>query len=200
MAHSGICIIPGCSNTLIVARGYCDAHYRRWKRNGDPIAGRTPNGDAHQFFRDVVLSYEGNECLIWPFNRNPKGYGQIARLGEGSGKKDLVHRKVCEAVNGPPPSPEHEAAHSCGNGRGGCCAKRHLSWKTPGGNTADKFLHGTVARGSAIASAVLTEETVIRIRQMIADGIAQKDIAAALGIAKQTVNNIHKRRTWAWLV
>ncbi|WP_292637037.1 hypothetical protein [Mesorhizobium sp.] len=55
------------------------------------------------------------------------------------GKCRRVSRLVCEEVHGPPPSPDHEAAHSCDNGDLGCATKRHLSWKTPKENTADKF-------------------------------------------------------------
>jgi hypothetical protein len=199
MAHHGICSVPNCRNTLIVAHGLCDAHYRRQRKHGTPTGGRTPQGETHAFFRDVVMVYDGNECLIWPYNRNGTGYGQMSRLGAGSGKKDLVHRKVCEMVNGPAPSPEHQAAHSCGNGRGGCCAKRHVSWKTAGGNTADKFLHGTIPRGEKVHNAIMTEAEVIRAREMIASGMMQKEIAAEMGVSKQTINHIRMGNTWSWL-
>lgn len=38
-----ICSIEGCSNK-VRARGWCDKHYRRWKRNGDPMVKRRVRG------------------------------------------------------------------------------------------------------------------------------------------------------------
>lgn len=197
MAHQGICSVSGCCNTLIVAKDFCDKHYRRFRAHGDPLAGRTPVGEQTRYFNDVVLQYDGNGCLTWPYNRNPKGYGQMSRIGAGSGKKDLVHRRVCEEVNGPPPTPEHEAAHSCGKGRQGCCAKRHLSWKTSGGNTADKYLHGTVARGEMISK--LTEDDVRKIRVRLSNGEPQTAIAKDYPVSHKTISKIHVEETWDWL-
>lgn len=197
MAHQGICSVSDCDNTIIVARGLCDKHYRRWKTHGDPLAGRTPVGDQMRYYLDVVLKYEGNECLTWPYNRNPRGYGQMSRHGDGSGKKDLVHRKVCEEVNGPPPTPKHQAAHSCGKGKEGCCAKRHLSWKTSGGNMADKYLHGTVTRGEMISK--LTEDSVRQIRVRLSRGEPQTVIAKDYNVSHKTISKIHVGETWRWL-
>lgn len=33
------CVIPGCPAPRL-ARGWCDAHYRRWRRHGNPLGGR----------------------------------------------------------------------------------------------------------------------------------------------------------------
>lgn len=66
MAHQGICAVTGCDNTLIIAKDFCEKHYRRFLAHGDPNAGRLSPGEHQQYFTDVVLKYEGNECLIWP--------------------------------------------------------------------------------------------------------------------------------------
>jgi len=135
-----ICSIESCSKPIHVkSRRFCNAHYQRWRVHGDPRSGAPLRGGVKRYFQDVVLSYEGNECLIWPFARNAKGYG-IMRGG-------IVSRIVCERANGPPPTPEHQAAHSCGKGHEACCTKRHLSWKTQTENNADKLIHGTSRRG-----------------------------------------------------
>jgi len=34
-----LCSVGGCNNP-VNTRGYCSAHYGRWKRHGDPLAGR----------------------------------------------------------------------------------------------------------------------------------------------------------------
>lgn len=36
------CLVVGCGSR-VVAHGYCDPHYRRWKVHGDPHGGRRPN-------------------------------------------------------------------------------------------------------------------------------------------------------------
>jgi hypothetical protein len=87
------------------------------------------------WLRDVALPYSGDECLVWPFGREPTGYCSMGRHG----KKFYVHRHVCELVHGAPPTPKHHAAHSCNNGPGGCVSPRHLSWKTNAENQHDRF-------------------------------------------------------------
>lgn len=38
MSTPAICTIRGCTG-LCLARGWCEAHYRRWRRHGDPRGG-----------------------------------------------------------------------------------------------------------------------------------------------------------------
>lgn len=169
-------------------------HYNRWREHGDPLAGRTVRGELLRYFSDVVLTYEGDECLIWPFNRNPGGYGRVSI----DGREQLVSRRVCEEANGPPPTPEHHAAHSCGKGHEGCCTKRHLSWKTGTENMADKLLHGTDTRGERNGASKLN---AVAVREIIAlkGTLVQKDIAQRYGIRVQQVSKIQRGERWGWL-
>lgn len=137
------CSVDGCGKPT-VARGWCTSHWTRWSRHGDPQGGDTGKGELPRFFREIVLAYDGNNCLPWPFGRHHNGYASM--LSEGQTK--YVHRLVCEEANGPPPTPKHDAAHSCGRGHEGCVTRRHLRWATRAENEADKIRHGTrIARG-----------------------------------------------------
>lgn len=145
-----------------------------------------------RFFREVVLSHDGEGCVPWPYVKNDKGYGQLWR--DGSMKR--VHRLVCKEVNGPPPTPQHEAAHLCGNS--GCCAPRHLVWKTPSENATDKLIHGTHSRGERHGSAKLNREQVLEIRAL--RGIESlRSIARRFGVSRSAVSEILAGRRWKWL-
>ncbi len=98
-------------------------------------AGRSA---AMRWVRDVALPYSGDDCLIFPFRREPTGYAGTVRRG----KKMYYHRYICELVHGAPPTPKHHAAHSCDNGPGGCVNPNHLSWKTNAENQTDRFRDG----------------------------------------------------------
>lgn len=191
------CSIDGCKGNAHYSacgcRGWCGKHYQRWQRLGDPLAGGTFDGEPERYLSEVVLAYEGDECLPWPFGKSG-GYGTIYI----DGRSHLVHRRVCERVNGPPPTPEHDAAHSCGKGHEACCAKRHLSWKTHVGNMADKITHGTSNRGERHGSAKLTNGDVLAIRELQGQKL-QREIAAQFGISTTCVSQIHRREIWGWL-
>jgi len=140
------------------------------------------------------MAYDGDECLPWPFTRNSDGRGQI---WDGA-KASLVHRMVCERVNGPPPTPKHEAAHSCGHGHLACATKGHLSWKTPTENAADKIIHGTLIRGEQQWMAKLTETDVHEIRSLLGTTTKQS-IATTFGVSPDNIRAIEIGRSWAWL-
>lgn len=151
-------------------------------------------GDPERFYREVALSYEGDECLTWPYCVSASGYAML----RSAGTTEVVSRRVCEEVNGPPPTPQHEAAHSCGKGNLGCVTKRHLSWKTPLENTADKFIHGTVLKGERNGNAKLTDDEA---RELLAlkGKMSQREIAARFSVGQATVSRIHNRKNWVCL-
>lgn len=190
------CAVEGCHNKHAV-RGYCAVHHMRIVRYGDPSINLLPKrkkGEAAAYYRDVVLAYHGEECLQWPFNRTGKGYGALWRDGENR----LVSRLVCEDVYGPPPTPEHEAAHSCGKGHEGCCAQNHLRWATREENYADKVLHGTDSRGERNGVSKLTEKSVRQIREL-SETTNYSRLAKKFGVGRSTIKRIVKREAWAWL-
>jgi len=187
-----VCKIDGCAKP-VVARGWCDAHYYRWKRNGDPLGGRLEKGLPRKWLEDHS-KYESDECLEWPFCRNKRGYGQIYFDGF-----TLAHRWMCHAVNGDPTPKKPFALHSCGNGHLGCVNPKHLYWGSGVENYQDQIKHGVVARGERSGRARLNREIVRRIRKCAAQGNSKTEISDTLGIHRDAVRSVLRGRTWAWL-
>lgn len=179
---------------VVIARGLCQKHYKRLKRHGDPLSGRTPRGLPERALADALLHLCREECLIWPFARNDHGYAVISR----ELKMVRVSRIICEHANGPPPTQHHEAAHNCGRGHDGCINRHHLRWATSAENKADMVLHGTSNRGERQGSSKLTEANVLAIRRS-SGSVEQQVMAAEYGVSDATISNIIHRKTWAWL-
>jgi hypothetical protein len=190
MATSPICSIPDCGKP-VAARGWCNAHYRRWRRHGDPLGGSTTRGEPRDFLENIALKHLGDDCLIWPYNRSSAGYPYVTIDGEYV----LATRYICEKINGAPPTSGHQAAHSCGKGHLGCISPLHLSWKTYSENQADRIVHGTDCRGEAHGGAKLTEQQVREIRTL-ADTLSQRVIARMFNIDQSTVSDISNRKLW----
>lgn len=194
MASHGVCAVEGCDKQAR-KRGWCYMHYTRWKRNGDLNTARRPaNGVPLDYLINVAAKYVGDECLSWPYSTDHNGYGKVWF----DGKCSIASRIICEMVNGPAPSPSHDAAHSCGNGHMGCVAPSHISWKTKVENAADRLAHGTAPRGTRQGSAKLTNDDVIEIRRL-AETMADREIAAKFGICSEHVGLIRRRKSWSWL-
>lgn len=192
------CSINGCKGnahwTASGRRGRRSAHRMRWYRHGDPLGGGTSPGEPERYCHEVVLAYEGDECLPWPYAKDSNGYGQIWH----DGRLQHVTRVICGRVHGPAPTPEHEAAHSCGKGNFACCTKGHLSWKTPAENQADRLCHGTHGRGEQSGTAKLTEIKVREIRALCGTQ-PQRSIASRFGISEALVSMIKTGKCWGWL-
>ncbi|QIG72950.1 HNH endonuclease protein [Rhizobium phage RHph_N3_2] len=161
---------------------------------GDPIAGRTSAGEPLRWVHEVALPHTGEDCLTWPYGRDRDGYGTL----HVNGKKGIASRYICELVHGAPPTPRHQAAHSCGNGNEGCVSPGHIEWKTHKENMADKLLHGTHSRGERSVRAKLTEEDVRTIISLKGD-VSQSKLAKKYGVSPTSISNIHIGRSWVWL-
>jgi len=193
VAPGGTCSASNC-DAPATRHGFCSAHYTRLNRHGNAEANVRLAAGSGLAWIDANSTYTGDDCLLWPFSRDSKGYGgiKVGRIKTGA------HRMMCIAANGEPPSPKHQAAHSCGNGHMGCCNPRHLEWKTKRQNENDKILHGTLLRGSKIGNSRLTETDVLAIRAMVRV-TSQSEVAKAFGIAQATVSAIQRRIIWGWL-
>lgn len=154
------CSIHGCGKRAY-SRGYCVTHYGRYSRHGDPLVClATPKFAAHNFLIKAA-SYQGSECLIWPYRRDNNGYGRVSY----DGHRMTASRAVCILANGPPDGEKLVAAHSCGNGHLGCVNPNHIRWATYLENSADAVEHERIPRGEKSWKAKLTDAEVLSIRQ-----------------------------------
>lgn len=187
------CIIDGCDKPQL-AHGWCTAHYTRWRRHGDPLAGGTPLGAPLQWLFDH-RDYDGEGCLIWPFGTDATdGYGRV----HFEGVSTTACRVMCIIAHGEPPTPKHESGHSCGCGHLGCVHPKHLRWLTRSQNMMEKVDHGTDNRGEKHYAAKLTESDVRMIRDLRGK-MSQREIGRIFNIHQVRVSDIQLRKEWAWL-
>jgi hypothetical protein len=80
----GICTIEDCVRE-IVARTWCDMHYRRWRKSGDPLIAGRILGDSVARFWSYVPDRQAGSCWIWrgAIGQAPRGpgYGQFNLSG-----------------------------------------------------------------------------------------------------------------------
>ena len=135
------------------------------------------------------------------------GYLQVRIVRDGVYSSLLVHRVVCHAFHGSPPTPKHHATHMDGNRINNL--KINLRWKTPSENNMEKHRHGTmltgdnhptrympscVSRGSKHGNAKLNEKRVAAIRK---DERRNTEIAKDYGVTASMIGKIKKRTFWA---
>ena len=117
------------------------------------------------------------------------GYGIFAKFDE----KYLAHRYMCELVNGPAPTPDHDAAHSCGRGHDGCVHPNHLSWKTTSDNLKERRVHGTHVSNRYGNKGLLTDKQVAEIRALKGRK-TQYEIADQFGVSRGCIQYWHGLR------
>lgn len=152
---------------------------------------------------DYAVSAAGMIVRIRPINRSrvgkilkpwfKDGYPAIDLRRDGLVIKRLVHRIVCEAFNGPQPSPAHEVAH--GDGNPANCHADNLRWATHAENEADKSVYGTRHR----TYTKLRECDVIAIRAAPGYRGVVGDLAKEYGVSHQTISSARLGKNWASL-
>lgn len=194
LGKGGPCSVEGCS-APVRGRGLCGKHYLRMWKHGDPLTTKkTPAGEPERWLRAHV-GFEGEGCLIYPYALGAHGYAGNATV---AGIWEPAYRQMCRLVHGGPPTPQHQAAHSCGKGDTGCVHPKHLRWATPLENNGDRRVHGTLPQGEDVRASKLTESMVRQIREL-AGTMLNKEIAALVGTTAGNVGAIIRRETWEHL-
>lgn len=153
---------------------------------------RPPYGKSYEIFLEMQAQ-ETDECVLWPYATNGRGYGKFLR------NKVLcyTHRLSCEMEHGLAPFPRAEAAHSCRNRH--CFNPRHLRWATRAENAADTIRDKTSTRGSRQPTSKLTEYQVREMRIYARSGVKHRDLATYYGVSYQTISQIMRGKRWGWL-
>jgi hypothetical protein len=120
-----------------------------------------------------ALNTQTDECIICTLAPQGNGGYPQARLAATGFR---LTRLICEIAHGAPPTPKHEAAHSCHQPM--CINPRHLRWLTHEENMAER-------RGRRAPEMTAEDADAIRTaRHPIAEGLrrgfTQKRIRAVL--------------------
>jgi hypothetical protein len=118
------------------------------------------------------------------------GYREYKIWIDGKGIHIRAHREVLLAFIGLPPTPDHQCAHWDGNPLNNHYS--NLRWATPAENAADKIRHGRHRNGNLKFS----EEQVLEMRSMRADGKTYAQIRAVYSISKGNLSYMINRQTW----
>lgn len=171
-----------------------------------------------------IVPDRGRPCGIIAGGVDKDGYRHVGLRRDGVRYCRRVHRLVCTAFHGPPPSPHHLAAHNDGsrvNNR-----PDNLRWATTKENHADREAHGRTARGERHGSRTHPErvpqgdrhgsrthpECLARGEIHYATKLSADDVhhilaepyvfgsgvmlARRYGVAPKTISDIRKGRCW----
>lgn len=179
MANSKtLCSIDGCCNPAYL-RTFCNAHYLRWRRHGDPTGGAISKGEPLRWLKEVVRKNQDN-CIEWPFASNGNGYGwafyQSKRIG--------AHRLALVLSTGQNP-PDKVAAHYCHNRN--CVNPNHLSWQTQSGNLLQ------TTRGPGTKKMKLNQAKVNDIRSSTKKAT---ELAAEYNVSLSLIYKVKKKVVW----
>lgn len=114
------CSIPDCGRPRM-ARGWCQLHYLRWHRHGDPLTVlKVDRGWPENLLRNLTfhppttlptgcITFDGARSAVAPGSTN-LGYGSIG----GGAPNPKAHRSAYELIRGPIPD-GLELDHLCDN-------------------------------------------------------------------------------------
>ena len=176
----------------VYCRGWCNKHYRGWKKYGDPEGGRYRfhGSTLEDAFRwHMPGDPPENACWEWTGSCRQSGYGQI---GVGS-KTPGAHRVAYEIFVGPVPD-GLLVRHTCDNPP--CVNPRHLLVGTHQDNSDDKVARARQVRGQDIPWTRLTDADVIAIRTRHAQGETQSSLARVFAVSQSRISEITRQESW----
>lgn len=128
------------------------------------------------FKENVYTNQTGDKWVKYAVTRGtPAGSGYLNVWLKG--RREYVHRLVCEAFNGPPPTPEHQVNHKNFNTRDN--RPENLEWVTSEENAAHRDQRPRKRKASAEA-----------VKTLLEAGWTGRAIAKELGISPSRVTQL----------
>ena len=186
------CSVDGCDKK-VSSRGWCQKHYTRWFKHGDPETVLRLLGTVEERFWNQTNKAGPNDCWEWTGSVRRGGYGHIGTNGR---KTESSHRIAWKLFRGDVPAGMY-VCHSCDNPP--CVNPAHLWLGAPSDNVQDCLSKGRRigASGEKHKDAILTEKNVLRIRRIYAMGKhTQSEIGKRFGVSPRTVSDAVRGNTW----
>lgn len=146
-----------------------------------------------RFWSKVNRSSAGG-CWEWKGRLSLSGYGQFAGYKDGNKATLAAHRVSYELSYGLIPEGFH-VCHKCDNRK--CVNPQHLFLGTPKDNQEDMTSKERGRIGTRNGRAVLSDEDIPKIRQLLKEGHSQMSIASQFGVNQHTISCIKRRVRWA---
>lgn len=147
-----------------------------------------------RFWRSVYKPADEQGCWLWTGGKDVSGYGSI----QWSAKRERRAHRVSYILNVGEIPEGMQVQHTCDIRA--CVNPAHLYLGTPIENVRDSFDRGTFARGETHSRTVLSEPTVIKIRQYRALGAKTRVLSQEFGTTQGNICNIVKGRSWKHLL
>lgn len=146
--------------------------------------------------RNGAFRKSKGKVLSGGFNRFT-GYYTVMLTDGPTRKCRSIHRLVCLAFNGLPPSESHQAAHKDGDKNNN--AASNLMWATGKENTSHRYKHGTILFGEDHPLSKLNNSAVMSIRELKKQGYPTARLAEKFGVSTGTILEVAVRKTWQHL-
>lgn len=118
-----------------------------------------------------------------------RGYFHVSLCHKNKKVTKAVHRLVCMAFHGMPPSPSYQVRHLDGNRQNN--VPSNLRWGTQVENWADRRVHGTATIGEKHWASKLSDEERGHIRYAVTMGLCSRRHAArVLGMSQSAISEL----------
>jgi hypothetical protein len=198
------CLVENCENKYH-GKGFCQKHYQKNKRHGDPLAGKSQTQSQNKAGSKEYISENSeidiNGCWIWKRSKI-KGYGK----SDFKGKLILAHRLSYLTFVGEI-SNNLFVLHTCDNPA--CVNPKHLFLGTQEDNMKDRNNKNRQARlkGEDNGKSKLLKEEVNEIRILWSAELAeraggrraqltQKELGKRFGVGQATISDIFNNKRW----
>lgn len=159
--------------------------------------GRVKSLERITRFRGRLVGREWGARILRPAANKQNRVG-VSLWINNKGKSIHIHRLVLIAFKGPCPD-GMECCHEDGNPKNN--RLDNLRWGTKSSNQLDRARHGTSNAGSRHGASKLTEEDVLKIRELcITEGKKHRDVAAIFRVTRSAVTAIVSGKRWKHVI
>jgi hypothetical protein len=167
--------------------------------NNIPLKSNRGRASITQRFGRYVYLLLSNGCWEWRGAKNERGYGLIGKEGGRGAGNIRAHRLSYQIFYRVNLTKEECVCHRCDNPP--CVNPDHLFVGSQQENLLDMFAKARnskppVRYGEANNKAKLTEQDVIKIRQLYDHGLSSRKIAKLFFVDKSTILAIINRKIW----